>query len=471
MKRSLPLLALSTLVVGLLSQPAYADSAASTIKEQTEKLQKRGGLEDLQNYCKAKSKLKVSIDAKSFSKAIGNAKYEDKVEDNIYRRCSNPLTALKDWCANGYDEAVQKQVSSYVCRFDAGKQSVTLKKGVLTLTTDLEVPPHEWTKHAVGAVLKEGDFTLSQAALIRNDTKRIKSASGDMKRRCKGEVNWSVDWKSFKGELDKRTGSNNLRQVWQNCYEPLRALENLCTNAQTKLMKDQVSSFVCRYDRKSEATMTLEGKVLTLVSNFEKNAGEEAVNNLVGDTLRDGDFSVRQAAFIKAEEAQIQRLYSAEADDKCGTKIAWSVDWKSFEGEINKRLSKEDKTLLYASCGVPLNRLASICGGDRKNKVKAKIKSYSCVYGGPKKQKMALKKGKLQYNVDFTAEDSYGAFDKFLVKNKVIKKRPPPQKLSPKDLARIRRILGSQANTQQCYKACARRKGARAKRQCRSSCQ
>ena len=83
---------------------------------------------------------------------------------------------------------------------------------------------------------------------------------------------------------------------------------------------------------------------------------------------------------------------------------------------------------------------------------------------------MALKKGKLQYNVDFTAVDSYGDFDKFLVKNKIVQKRPPPKKLSPKDLASIRRILGSQANSQQCYKACARRKGARAKQQCRKGC-
>jgi len=348
---------------------------------------------------------------------------------------------------------------------------MTLKKGVLTMTTNWEREPNDWSKISVGNVLTDGGFNLSEAALIRNDMGRIKDSNLDMKRSCKGEVKWKVDWKSFKGELDKRTGSNNLPSIWQNCYRPLEALEGLCTAGKAKLMKEQVSSFVCRFDKNSDPMMTLNGKELTLVSNFKKKAGLEGASILIGDLLRDGNFSVRQAAFIKEEEANLQRLYSNAANDKCHSKIAWSIDWKSLTGEMNKRLSKEDKTLLYASCGVPLNRLADICGSDRKNKVKAKIKSYACVFGGPKKGKLSLKRGKLQYNVDFTAEDSYGTFDKFLVKNKVVKKRPPPKKLSPKDLASIRRILGEGANTQQCYKKCARRKGARARQQCRNSCQ
>lgn len=468
MKRSLPLLVITTLAVGLLAPTAQADSAASIIKEQSESLAKYGGLEDLENRCK--SKFKVSIDAASFSKVVGLAKNEDKVK-NLYSHCSKPIRALTDWCANGYDKVVKKQVSSYVCRYDAGKPKMTLKKGVLTMTTDWEREPNDWTKNSLGNVLKDGDFSVAQAALIRNDTARIKDSRADMKRRCKGAIAWSVDWKSFKGELSKRTGSNNLPAIWQQCGAPLAALEGLCVNGQTKLMHDQVSSFVCRFDKNSEPTMTLQNNVLTLVSNFESKAGDEGAKNLVGDTLRDGDFSVRQAAFIRDEEANLQRLYGAKVDNACKSKIAWSVDWKGFVGEIDKRLSKEDRTLLYASCGVPLNRLADICGSDRKNKVKAKIKSYSCVFGGPKKQKLSLKKGQLQYHVDFTAEDSYGAFDAFLVKSKVVKKRPIPKKLSPKDLASIRRILGEGANTQSCYKACARRKGARAKQQCRNSCQ
>jgi hypothetical protein len=468
MTRSFHILTIGVFALGLLSHPAHADSGASIVKEQTKQLQKYGGLEDLENRCK--SKFKVSIDASTFSKVAGLAKNEDKAK-NLYSHCSKPIRALTDWCANGYDKVVKKQVSSYVCRYDAGKPSMSIKKGVLTVTTDWEIEPNDWSKNSIGNVLMDGEFSVGQAALIRNDTGRIKDARADMKRRCKGEIKWSVDWKSFKSELSKRTGKNDLAAIWGYCNEPLAALEGLCVGGQAKLMKDQVSSFVCRFDKNKAATMTLENKVLTLVSNFEKNAGSEGAKNLVGDTLRDGDFSVRQAAFIRNEEKDIQRLYGERVDNSCKTKIAWSVDWKGFVGEIENRLSGKDRTLLYASCGVPLNRLADICGSDRKNKVKAKIKSYSCVYGGPKKQKLSLKKGKLQYNVDFTAEDSYGTFDKFLVKNKVVKKRPVPKKLSPKDLASIRRILGEGANTQSCYKACARRKSARAKQQCRNTCQ
>jgi len=241
-------------------------------------------------------------------------------------------------------------------------------------------------------------------------------------------------------------------------------------------MAKQVESFVCRFDAKADANtnanVSLKNKVLSVRSNFNpKTSLQEWANNLVGDTLRDGDFSVRQAAFMRAEEASLQRLYSSHADNKCGSKIGWSIDWKSFIGEVDKRLSKQEKTSIFASCGIPLNRLGDICSSDRKNKVKAKIKNYTCSFGGAKKQKLALKKGNLAFHVDFSAEDSYGSFDAFLVKNKVVKKRPKPKKLSPKDLASIRRIMGEGVDTQRCYRACDRVRGARAKRECRSRCQ
>jgi len=473
MKHAISILAIFTLAMGLFSQSASADSAAEIIKEQTEQLNRRLG--DLENRCK--TKIKASIDVKSFSKVVGLKANEEKV-GNLYSHCSKPIRELTDWCANGYDKPVKEQISSYVCRYDDGKRAMSLKQGVLTMTTNWEREKHDWSKNAVGNVLSEGDFSVSQAALIRNDTGRIKSGTGDMKRSCNHSVKWKVDWKSFKGELNKRVGSNNLTQIWQQCAAPLRALELMCDNAQAELMAEQVKSFVCRFDAKADAAananagVSLKNKVLSVSSNFAPKGGlQEWANNLVGDALRDGDFSVRQAAFMKSEEADLQRLYSSHADNKCGTKIGWSIDWKSFIGEVDKRLSKQEKTSIYASCGVPLNRLGDVCGSDRKNKVKAKVKSYTCSYGGKKKQKFALKKGKLAFHVDFSAEDSYGSFDAFLVKNKVVKKRPEPKKLSPKDLASIRRVLGGQRNTQQCYKTCARKRGARAKQQCRNSCQ
>jgi len=79
MKRIIARLAVSTMFVGLLSQPAFADSGASIVKEQSKKLAEYGALGDVKNYCNAKSKLKVSIDSKTFSKVVGLSKYEDRV--------------------------------------------------------------------------------------------------------------------------------------------------------------------------------------------------------------------------------------------------------------------------------------------------------------------------------------------------------------------------------------------------------
>lgn len=454
--------------LGLVSAPAYADSS-ETIKEQTTKLKDYGGVGDLESYCK--SKIKVSIDEKSFSKAIALPENKDKIE-NLYRQCSKPIRAVKEWCAKGYKKNVQEQITSYVCRYDAGKPKMGLKKGVLTMTTDWKVEPNDWSLNAVGGVLKDGDFNVIQAALIKNDMGRIKDAMADMKRRCGHDVKWKVDWKSFSAEIDKRTGSNNLPAIWQQCSAPLMGLEAMCTNGQSDLMKSQVDSFECRFDKKTEADMVLKGKKLVLTSNFDTKGLKEWGKMLVWDTLRDGEFSVNEAAFIRDEEEHLQRLYSTLVDGKCKTKIKWAIDWKSFKGEMDKRLATGEKTSIYSACGVPLNRLADVCGSDSKNKVKKKISSYKCAYGGPKKQKLSLKKGKFEYRVDFAADDAYGAVDKFLVKKKVIKKKPAPKKLSPKELSQIRRILGEGANTQQCYKGCARRCTTQScKNTCRSGCQ
>ncbi len=469
MIRTIPKIALCALAIGLFPKPAQADSAASLVAEQDKKLNEYGGLGDVNMYCK--HKFKVSIDAKSFSKVIGQAKNEDKA-GNLYNHCSKPLTAVKDWCALGYAKEVKEQISSYVCRYSAGKPQMSLKKGVLTMTTNWEREQHDWTKQSVGNVLRKGGFTLTQAALIKNDNGRIKSANLDMKRRCKHEVKWKVDWKSFTGELNKRIEDDNRRSIWQHCLGPLAALEDMCSNNQAKLMANQVSSYVCRFDKNAGAKMVLSGKTLTFSSNMPKNGvGVEKAKELVADTLRDGAFSVRQAAFMRDEDAHLQRLYSSAADSKCSTKIAWNIDWKSLEGEVDKRLSKEDKTSIYAACGVPLDRISDVCGSDRKNKVKQKIKSYTCVLGGKGKSALALKNGKLIYAVDFGVENAYGMVDKFLVKNRVIKKKPKPKKLSPKDLAKIRRILGQGAATQGCYRRCDRVRGARAKQRCRNTCQ
>ncbi len=483
MKTRIPFVSLCMLMVGMFSQPAYADSAASIIKEQNEKLQQYGGLGDVEMYCKHKPK--ASIDIKSFSKALGMKKHKGSASD-LYSHCATPLKTIRDWCAEGYDKPVKEQISSYVCRYDDGPSKMTLRKGVLTMTTSwtAETAHYDsrWRKSAIGAVLRKGSFSLSQAALIHDDNERLKSMLLDMKRGCDGhKVKWKVDWKSFKQEIDKRVThnglpathpSNNLLGIWRQCLSPLTALEQLCSNGQTKLMRDQVSSFVCRFDKNAGSKMVLKDKVLTLTSDFKMDTGPtEWGDILVGATLRDGEFSVRQAAFIRGEDADFKRLYSAKANDRCNTKIAWSIDWKSLEGEMDKRISKKDKTSIYSACGVPLDRLADVCGSDRKNKVKKKIKAYTCVFGGDKKQKLTLSRGTLQYHVDFGAKDSYGAVDTFLVKTRIVKKKPKPKKLSPKDLAKIRRILGEGANTQRCYRACDRVRGARAKQQCRNKCQ
>lgn len=454
------------LTLGLWAPAANAQP--SVIEHQTTQLREYGGLGDYEARCK--SKPSVSIDEATFAAAAASPEHSGKV-DNLYRQCSKPVRAVTEWCATGFDQNVQEQITAYVCQYSPDEPKLELKDGTLTLTTDWTPEPNDWSKNAVGALLTEGDFTVAQALLIKNDTGRINDAMADMSRRCERTVNWTVDWNSFRGELTKRIGSTNEPAIWQQCSAPLVALEALCTNGQSKLMGDQVTDFECHFDADVDAAMVLDGKTLSLTSNFSAGGLKEWASHLVGDTLRDGEFSVRQAAFMRDEDAHLQDLYSALADKKCNTQIPWTIDWAGFVPEVERRLAKDDRTSIYASCGVPLNRLADICESDPANKVEPMIDAFSCVYGGDGMRKLTLDDGKLTYQVDFSADDAYGAVDAFLIDQGVIQKRPAPKQLSPKDLASIRRILGQGANIQQCYKGCAVRCQTQAcKNECRSGC-
>jgi hypothetical protein len=455
---------LAVLLVGVWGTPALAQSNA--IAEQTVQLREYGGLGDFEARCK--SKITVSIDDKTFSKAL--PEHADKL-GNLYRHCSKPIRALTEWCSSGYDGNIKQQVSSYVCKYDPDERTMALDDGVLTLTTDWTSEPNDWSKNALGSVVMDGAFTLAQMALIRDNTNRIEDAMADMSRRCEGDVKWTVDWPSFREELTKRIGKTDLPAIWQQCSAPLVALEALCTNDQASLMLDQVNAFACHFDEDVPANMVLDGTTLSLTSNFSAGGLKEWASHLVGDTLRDGDFTVRQAAFMRDEDAHFSDLYSKRVNGKCDTNVAGSIDWTSFVGEVDKRLSNEEKTSIYASCGVPLDRLADVCETDPDNKVKPMVNAYTCTHGGDGKAELTLSDGALAYAVDFSAEDTYGAVDRFLIRMGVIKKRPAPKKLSPKDLANIRRILGEGANIQQCYKGCAARCSTQAcKNQCRAGC-
>ncbi|GEM_PF-7001494 len=444
MKRLL-LLLFALFLSSTMVSTAFAEDYSA---EQNENL-KKFYIDKIKSRCK--TEFKLSVDTKSFEKALAK---DSSKKSSLFRYCGKPLDIIAEYCALGFGQKAVKKIKSYQCKYKAGEPQISLKGGVLTMTHSMGSRDKvgKIVKVKLGKTLKHGKFTVAQAYLISEDEKRLKGYINDISRSCEGyKLKWKVDWKSFTPALDKRLGSNNLRAIWQECYDPVRAIMGRCNNGQTDLVKKQIKSYTCRY---GEPSMTLKGGKLVHTSDLTLEKPISWTKDHLGDVIKDGEFSARQMDFIKEENADFKRLFSDAANSACGTKIEWKIDWKSLEGEMNKRLSKEDKTSIYDACGVPMNRLSDVCRENKAApKVKKKIKSYVCEAGG-KKPKLTLKKGKFTYKVSFGAKDVYGFVDKFLVKKKIVKKRPAPKKLSPKDLAKIRRIIGQGAKVSKCYKGC-----------------
>ena len=466
---------LSVGIAVLLS--ANVAQANAYFDEQDKQLQRY--LEDLKSRCKANFSAK--IDRASFEKVV--ASEEKRRAENLYAHCNVPIRAITQWCANGMGDSIGKEIKSYTCRYAEGPSQASLEGSDLVVTTSWSKDGSAWSKAAqvqTGRLLRKGAFSAGQALVIRENEDRLKDLLLDLPRNCKGyELDWKVDWKSFLPLIDARLGQDPSHAIWQECYEPLRALTQRCDKGQGELVKAQVRSYVCQYDANAETELSLKEGAYVLTTNMQKEKRQWYADRL-GDQLIDGAFvdgqalSVRQTDFMKEQDQDFKRVFADEFEYKCGAPLTWSIAWASFVNEVDKRLAKEETTSIYDACGVPINRLMDVCATDSKvaAKVKKKIKRFSCTFGGKRKRKLSLKKKTLVYRVDFGAKDAYGFVDRFLVKKRILKKRPPPKKLSADELAKIRRILGSGVSpVQRCKRACSKQcRGASNRSKCKSRC-
>ena len=105
--------------------------------------------------------------------------------------------------------------------------------------------------------------------------------------------------------------------------------------------------------------------------------------------------------------------------------------------------------------------------------MKKKVKRFTCTLGGPGKRALKLAGGTLSYDVDFSATKPFLFVDKFLVKKRIIKKRPKPRQMSPREARALlrERINPKQACRRQCDKQCRHAHNrSRCKSRCRGRC-
>jgi len=126
-------------------------------------------------------------------------------------------------------------------------------------------------------------------------------------------------------------------------------------------------------------------------------------------TVAWAEFSARQKEFIKEKDKDFAAVVQ-NTNEKCGIALKASIDWKSFQAEIDKYL---DNKLGYHAmdsdyCPDVLFELrnAYCKDDDAKANVKRKVKTFVCKFGGKGKQKLVVRGGTVTYWVDWDVRAS-----------------------------------------------------------------
>lgn len=97
--------------------------------------------------------------------------------------------------------------------------------------------------------------------------------------------------------------------------------------------------------------------------------------------------TVGQTKFIKQYDQYLDREVET-FEQICGYKLDASIDWQSFQQEVQKHLDaptgKPKALRKFTYCNEPVKQLSLLCrqDDDYKTVVRAKVERYVCRYGG-----------------------------------------------------------------------------------------
>ncbi len=122
--------------------------------------------------------------------------------------------------------------------------------------------------------------------------------------------------------------------------------------------------------------------------------------------------SLGQRKFAKSQNQYFARSSVKPFKKKCGFEVEASIDWDSFQEQVQLKLDGKLNHSFYGFCGAALDAMFSMCGDeDSKNAIKNRIQVYTCKYGGKGKRKIELRGNTLTMWVDWKAPN-YGPFVK-----------------------------------------------------------
>ena len=319
-------------------------------------------------------------------------------------------------------------------------------------------------------------YSPKQQAIVDNGNKLLKRFKTDaVNRACKSKIEARIEWKGFLAEIGKTIDKDDVDDIYSYCGAPLAQLQDSCSSdGFEKNVQQQVQSYVCKLQKKGASSMSLKGKELAMTMKWQPQREHRRWAELATlATLRAGEFTLGQAKVIGAENAKFEKS-AVGMMESCGYKLTTSIEWKSFLAEVDKRVGRNNEPSIQLACGAALDGLERVCRLEKKSLVKKNVKSFVCVFGGPKKQKLSLRKGLLTYRVDLgtNAGDNTTLIRAFLVKKKIAAKKAP----SPKGGAATLRGIVTEDNKARgsvgrCKTKCARKcSGASNKSRCHSQC-
>ncbi len=118
------------------------------------------------------------------------------------------------------------------------------------------------------------------------------------------------------------------------------------------------------------------------------------------------EFSLREKQFIKQQEGYLADSVK-KTNEKCGITLQASIDWASFQEEMNKQLDNKLGKSFYGYCAMVPDNMWSMCSdADAKAAIQKKIKTYVCKFGGKGKRSIALQGSRVTFWVDWEAPNN-----------------------------------------------------------------
>ncbi|MEM6533550.1 MAG: hypothetical protein AAF654_13075 [Myxococcota bacterium] len=216
-------------------------------------------------------------------------------------------------------------------------------------------------------------------------------------------------------------------------------------------MAEQITAYRCDFSApEGRPVLGVTDKALGFSAAWGDNT-VDYVEREAGELIRVDIDSWTESRYIEHED-KLVTMNDGATEVACGLKVPTTVDWKSFLPILPSLMP--DKYGVADICDDLSQRLAYACREGRTARVKkSRMKSIRCRYQPKAKSKLSVKGGTVTLATSFDS-DSYTPVDNFLVKKKILKKRPPMRKFSREEVATLLRVDPKIRCRQRCENNC-----------------